>query len=358
MRDYSVDSDLRRILVIRLRQLGDTLLVTPLVRQLKRVYPDAEVDVLCQPQNSVIFQHSPHVATRHMLPRKCPTSQLLGVVHAVRRRRYDLVIDCHGLPKTAALARASGGKQRVGYEGGFLRGPACYTCAVAPEALPDEYFGRRNLRLWGDHRADFDDLDLDFPIGEADQEAAEAFAHEFFRGPAVAMHVVAQEDAKRWPPEKFAEVADRLALEGFTPWLVYGPGQERLAQEVVDRMASPAVAGYPMLSFAELMGVMRRCALFVGNDGGPHHVAAAAGLPMVSLFRISPVPWTRPARPHQRFLAPEEVRTPCDACGRFLPHAFKEIPVESVWEEIQHVLRAAPAISEADDSRTPGAAEE
>ncbi|TWT72787.1 Lipopolysaccharide core heptosyltransferase RfaQ [Posidoniimonas polymericola] len=328
----------QRILVVRLRMLGDTLLATPLVRQLKRLYPDAEVDVLCQPNNGAIFLHSPHVAHRRLLRRKAPLSELRGLIGAMRRRRYDLAIDLHALPKTAWLTLASGAQRRIGYRKAVVRGPLCYTESTPRDQMPFEYNARRNLRLLGDDRVDFDDLDLEFPISPADEAFAQRFNEEHLPGKTVAMYVISQDPNKSWPPEKFALLADRLSERGYTPLMVYGPGQERSVREVTDRMRTPAVIDYPMPTFPQLMGVMRRCDLFVGNDGGPHHLAATAGLPMVSLFQISPVEWTRPHREHQRFVASTEVQTPCDSCGRFVDEPFKEIPADAVWEEVERVL--------------------
>ncbi len=204
--------------------------------------------------------------------------------------------------------------------------------------MPYEYNARRNLRLLGDDRVDLEDLDLEFPINAADEAFAERFKNDYLPGKTVAMYVVSQDDNKRWPPEKFAQIADRLQERGYTPLVVYGPGQLEASREMTSRMQSPAVIDYPMPTFPQLLGILKRCDLFVGNDGGPHHLAATAGLPMVSLFQINPVEWTRPGRPHQRFVASTEVQTPCDSCGVFVDRPFPEILVESVWEEVSRVI--------------------
>ncbi|TWT36059.1 Lipopolysaccharide core heptosyltransferase RfaQ [Posidoniimonas corsicana] len=318
--------------------LGDSLLATPLVRQLKRIYPEAEVDLLCQPQNGAIFLYSPHVAQRHLLRRKASAGEIWSVVRAMRERRYDLAIDLHGIPKTAWLTLASGAKRRIGYRKWLARGPLCYTESTPRDQMPYEYNARRNLRLLGDGRVDYDDVDLEFPISSEDEAFADQFKADHIPGRTVAMYVISQDPDKIWPPERFAQIADRLSERGYTPLMVYGPGQEQATREVTDRMKSPAVVDYPMPTFPQLMGVMRRCDLFVGNDGGPHHLAATAGLPMVSLFQISPVEWTRPHREHQRFVAPSEVQTPCESCGTFVDRPFKEIPTDVVWEEVERVL--------------------
>ncbi len=333
----------RRILVIRLRQLGDTLLATPLLRQLRRLYPSAEVDVLCQPQNEVILRQNPHINRRIVLPAGAAFGKLWEIASQLRRNRYDWVLDSQAMPKTAILSRIAGAARRVPLRNRPLRNRLFYTHAIDASQSPLEYAGRQNLRLTLDPRIDPDDLTLEFPICAESEAVAERFAHRYLQGPTAAMFVVASTPERQWPLERFAGLADRLSDSGLSPLILYGPGQEGAARFVADQMRRPALIDYPMLGFAELRGVLARCDLFVGNDGGPHHVATAAGVPSVTLFRINPVRWAPPGRPHQRFVASTDVASPHEACGLFTPEPFESIPVDAVWRQIERSL-SAPAL--------------
>ncbi|QDU88469.1 Lipopolysaccharide core heptosyltransferase RfaQ [Pirellulimonas nuda] len=333
----------RRILVIRLRQLGDTLLATPLLRQLRRLYPAAEIDVLCQPQNEAILRHNPNIDRRIILPAGAGVRRFLEVAAGLRQQKYDWVLDSQAMPKTAVLTRLSGAARRVPLRSRPLRNRLFYTHAIDDAQAPLEYAGRQNLRLTLDPRVDLDDLALDFPIGPESEAVADRFARRYLAGPTAAIFVVASTPERQWPLERFAELADRLADSGLRPLLLYGPGQEGAARSVADRMRRQALVDYPQLGFAELRGVLARCDLFIGNDGGPHHVATAAGVPSVTLFRINPVRWSPPARPHQRFVASTDVASPHEACGLFTPEPFESIPVDAVWRQIERSL-SAPAL--------------
>ena len=120
--------------------------------------------------------------------------------------------------------------------------------------MPHEYNARRNLRLLGDVRVDLGDLDLEFPISPQDDAYGEQFKQQHSPGKTVAMYVLSQFEEKRWPAEKFAHTADRLAERGYTPLMVYGPGQEEMARETTRQMEAKAVVGYPMPTFPAVDG--------------------------------------------------------------------------------------------------------
>lgn len=345
---------MRRILFIRLRELGDAILTTPAVRQLKRIHPDAELDVLCEPRTAVVYRHHPHVRRCYLLPRPCGPREFIDLACRLWRRRYDMVIDPQSLPKTAVLARLTGARRRCGFHRRWLANRMTYTHPLRP-GPPAEYTCISTLRLLLDDRVDFADLRPDFYVGESERAEAERFRSHWFRGPVVAVNVASRHEDRRWCPAKFAVVADRLEDCGFQTWLVYGPGEEPIARAVASHMRHRPLFEYPMVSFPVLKGIMEGCCLFVGVDGGPNHVAKACGVPSVTLFgRIHPEIWTAPDNPGQRF-----VGTRADA--RFHPvtrgrcvnvDLVPDIPADVVWEEIESLLdaglvTAAPAVRHA-----------
>lgn len=331
----------KRVLVIRLRQLGDSLLVTPLLRQLHKLYPQAQIDVLCQPQNEIVFRHNRAVAQRILLRRGATLREFFQVARQVRDQKYDWVLDSQSLPKTGLLALLSGASRRVPIRDRTLLNALCHTERIEKDYEVPDYSARLNLKLAGDPRIDLNDLALDFPIGDADRAAAMRFAHKRLPGPTVAMYVAATHPERCWPADRFAALADRFADSGLMPFLVYGPGQEATVKSVQKQMRRPALVDYPMLSFPELRGVMEHCTLFVGNDGGPLHVAISAGIPTVSLFRLNPSSWVPPNNPNHRFLATMQMYSKTQAHGVFLPRPFFEIPIDEVWRQVERVLSVA-----------------
>src|SRR5687767_13387753 len=121
-----------KILLIRLRLIGDVVFTTPIPRALKRVFPDAHVAYLVEPDAAPVVTGNPHLDEVIVAPRPRGLARLVGdlrLARSLRRRRYDLVIDLHGGPRSAWLALLSGAPRRIGYQ---IKGRTwMYTRAVA-----------------------------------------------------------------------------------------------------------------------------------------------------------------------------------------------------------------------------------
>lgn len=327
------------ILVIRLRELGDTLLTTPVLRQLRRLHPRARIGVLCQTANVCVMEHNPHVDEMIVLPRKASAGEFLRIAARLRQRHYDLVVDVQSLPKTALMARLTCGHQRLGYRKPGWRNRLCYT---HPYLEPvGEYSARQHLGLLQDDRVDLDDIGLDFPISDEAASAADAFCRTYLRPPVAAVFGVSRFGYRMWPVKKMAAVADRLARLGMQPWLVYGPGQAEAAHQITSQMRYPALVDYEMPSFATLRAIFGRCALFFGNDGGPKHVAVAAGIPTVTVSQANRAQiWSPPGSPRHRVACTRLTPGVAELTGTYTnTDTLAEIPVDAVWKEIAAALR-------------------
>ena len=108
-----------RILLIRLRLIGDVVFTTPLIRALRRAYPDAWIAYLVEREAAPVVEHNPHVDEVVIAPRTRGARRIaddLALARRLRRERFDLVLDLHGGPRSAWLTWASGAGERVGYD--------------------------------------------------------------------------------------------------------------------------------------------------------------------------------------------------------------------------------------------------
>ena len=332
-------SEVRRTLVIQLRELGDTILTTPLFRQLRRIHPQSEIDMVCQRSNRRLVEHHPLISQIFELKRKAGAGEFLAFASKLRQRNYDLIVDAQSLPKTAILARLAAGRRRVGFRVGWLRDRLCYTHPY--RSPPFDFSSRNKLLLLQDDRVDPDDVRLEFYVSDEDKAAAARFREEHFRAPVVAIYGITRFEHRRWPAPKLASIADRLAEQGYQPFLIYGPGEESLARELADQMRCAPLLDYRMPSIPVLKEILTGCELLVGNDGGPKHFANAAGIPTVVVMDgVSAVRWTPRNRPDQRVVRPR-VEVPEDyVCGKVLDVAsLAEISVDAVWEQIEELAR-------------------
>lgn len=334
--------EVSRILVIRLRELGDTLLTTPLLRQVRRLHPRAEIDVLCQRASQAVLAHNPNVDATFLLPPRASAVSFLAVATALRRR-YDLVIDVQSLPKTAIMTRLVGGRQRMGYRRRGWRNRLCYTRPHRQRG--GEYAARQHLRLLQDDRVDYDDVALDFAVATETQDAADRFVRRHLKPPFAGIFGICRFGQRAWPAEKTAVVADRLAAAGIRPWLVYGPGDEYAARRIAARMRHQPVIGYPMPDFPTLRAILGRAEMFFGNDGGPKHAAVAAEIPTVTICAAEHgTAWGPPNDPRHRVVATRAYPGVAPLAGTFTEaDTLAEIPVFAAWQEVRRALEQAGA---------------
>jgi lipopolysaccharide heptosyltransferase II len=290
-----------RILLVRLREIGDVVFTTPAVRALRRRFPDAHLTYIVEPAAAPVIVGNPHlnrviVAPRAPGLRGACADVALGL--RLRRERYDLAIDFHGGPRASLLAWLSGARVRLGYE---IVGRAwMYTRRVGrPRALRP----RHSVENQWDLLASLDIAPPDrvaFPVEmAADSRAAAHVADRLTRAgvrdtdTTIVVHVSAGNPFRRWPSEHFAELVSALAdaAAGHRIIVTSGPSEHQAAERVVtDARArlAPDVRGRVLscgeFSLAELRALLDRAALYIGGDSGPLHIAATTAVPIVGLY--------------------------------------------------------------------------
>jgi predicted lipopolysaccharide heptosyltransferase III len=283
----------RNVLAIKLRYLGDVLLATPTLHALKAAFPAARLSVLVNRGTEDILRGNPHVDEIIPLDRGSLYQQG-RFVWEIRRRRFDTVVDLTDGDRAALLTRSSGAAVRIGFNAERRWTGRCYTTVVSGEA--------------GAHRIERDLAAL-APLGVAAREHVprlwlmpeddgnvERLVHEVGL-PTNAPWVVIQPGArywfKAWPVERFAELADRLHDRFGCHVLVGGSPQEASLTQSVVRLAKTRLVSIAGRSDVRtLAALLKRSALFVGNDTGAMHIAAAVGTPVVGLFGPSnPSEW-------------------------------------------------------------------
>jgi lipopolysaccharide heptosyltransferase II len=280
-----------RILVVDLDNVGDVLLATPAIRSLRRCFPEAVLDVLVTDYAAPVLRGNSHVDEILTCGKGIVAASFwerASLAWRIRRRRYDLgvILEAHwGYAGFAELLLAVAGvPRRIGRDLGKHRG--LLTTAVLPRQQHwiDTYLevvGLIGAKPDGDH--------MDFPISPVDEAAAEAWCRErglagstpivFF--PGGNQHLI----SRRWGIEGFAAVGDALARSWQAPVVVIGgPADTALAEAVVARMTVPALSAAGVLSLGATGALLRRCRLFITNDSGPLHIAAAVGAPVVVIL--------------------------------------------------------------------------
>lgn len=293
----------RRILVVKLADLGDLLTTSPALRALRLSFPRTRIDLLATPGSAGLLHGSdlvdrliPFDKFAFDRPRDAPAALPAGLALGRRLRgaRYEALVLLHhlttawGTAKYAALALASGAPIRAGLDNG--RGRFLTHHAV------DRGFGERHevdywLAVVGTLGATNPAPKLEVTIPPAAEAAAAArwAALGLGDGPTALLHPGsgAFSPARRWPAERYAALADRLAGDlGLRVGVLAGPapGEPELARRLIRAMRRPAALVEGVPTPQELAALLRRASLFVGNDGGVMHLAAAVETPSVAIF--------------------------------------------------------------------------
>lgn len=282
---------MERILIIKLRAVGDVVLSTIVIDNLRGTFPTAAIDFLTEAAaRDVVSGHAQLneilILERAAIAGMDPRDQLranLAFLQRVRGRRYDLVFDFFGNPRSALITRWSGAAWRVGYDYRFRR--RAYN-VVVPSRADQVHEAEWHLDALTHLGIPVLSRHLSMAQSEAAAVRAEAFWHEAeLEGKrVVALNFSGGWPAKRWPLERFAELAGHVAGRYDARLLaVWGPGELPQAQELA-AMAPVPVTLIPETNLKELAALLGRVDLLVSTDSGPMHIAAAMGTPCVALF--------------------------------------------------------------------------
>ena len=351
-----------RILVVDLDNIGDVLLATPAIRALRRCFPEAVLDVLVTDYAAPVLQGNSHVDGILTCGKGIVAASLwerATLAWRIRRRQYDLgvVLEAHwGYAGFAELLLALAGVPiRIGRDLGKHRELLTAAVPVCQQHWIDTYL--EVVALAG---AKPDGDGLDFPISADDETEAADWCRE--RGlagtapivifPGGNQHLI----SRRWGIEGFATVGDSLARSWRAPVVVIGgPADAALAETVVSRMSIPARSAAGALSLGATGALLRRCRLFITNDSGPLHIAAAVGAPtVVILGPTDPLVFGPRDTLHEIVRAPLPC-SPCIRVGDFpdCPIIPRELCLQAVTPAM--VLEAAERLL-ARTARTTGAA--
>ena len=282
-----------RILLVRLRLIGDVIFTTPAVRALKLWLPAVHLTYLTEPAAAPVLDGNPHLDDIITIPRASGIRRLLDdVLYArrLRKRRFDAVIDFHGGPRSRWLTWASAAPMRVGYAGPGNH--LVYTHRVPrPADLAPRHAVRNQWDLLGQLGGalaepptpahDAVEMSED-PVATRHVENRLNAAGVSAGDPLIVLHTSAGNLFRRWPVDAFADAIARLARQDETRTFVVtgGPSEPgtvaRVQAAVTSRVGQggPTVINGDQFGLAELRSLIDRAAVFIGGDSGPLHVAA------------------------------------------------------------------------------------
>lgn len=270
-----------RVLIIRLSALGDVLFALETVAALRQERPDVAIDFVAEDRFQQLLHDHPHIDRVLVYPRR-HRLRIPGSILALRKTRYDVALDLHGIQKSAMHMLFAKARHKVGPASPASREGATFAYNLTvPMPTPPP------------HRAVVGHMLLK-AIGLSGEPAPPTIATtepptsilEGLPRPRVLLHPGTSAFAafKRWPSDRFAELARRLTVRGIGVVIGFGPGEEHLAAPALAQATGSRAANGAELGLLGLGGIMRHCDVVVAADTGPLHLAAAVGAPCVALF--------------------------------------------------------------------------
>jgi ADP-heptose:LPS heptosyltransferase len=310
---------LRRIAVFRALQLGDLLGAVPALRALRKAAPRARITLIGLPWASsfverysmlvddlIVFPGYPGMPETEAQPDALPR-----FLEAARAEAFDLAIQLHGSGGlTNPLTLALGARRAAGFH---AAGEPCPDAETFILWNPHEHEVLRYLRLLSHIGIAPDGEHLAFPLQQADHAECARAVPGLKAGSYVCIHPGARLPSRRWPPQRFAEVADGLAADGWTVVITGSADEGVLTAAVREAMRTPSIDLTGRTSLGALAALVSGARLLVCNDTGVSHVAAAVGTPSVVVCSgADPGRWAPLDRRRHHVLSAD---VPCRPCA-------------------------------------------
>jgi lipopolysaccharide heptosyltransferase II len=336
--------NVRRVLVVRLRSIGDTVLSTPSLIALKRFLPEAQIDVLLEDWVAPVLDGFD--AVDNVLTVGKDAKSRIRTAWQIRRNKYDVAFNLHGGTTATFFVRASGAPYRVGYKNFQYSFLYNHLLASSAEFWQREktHSAEQQLALLGLVGVPV----LDRPktrlaVTETALSSIENKLSSFILHPSsfALFHPASAFETKQWATENFAHVAEFLFEKGLSSVAVATQSERGVLEKLRETSGVP-IEIFDDLTLPEITALASKAKIFVGNDSGIAHIAAAVETPSVVIFGSSNINHWRPWTNARHEIVFEKM--PCQPCAGYFckefgePECIKNVSVENVIEAIEKVL--------------------
>ena len=269
-----------KILIIKPAAIGDVLLATPVIENLRHNFPDAEINFLTQKFCKEALTDNPFLSKALTYDLRYDSTAFL--IKHLTRQKYDLVIDLFGNPRTAIVTYMIDARYRVGYKFNWRR--FAYNIKVDPRRreLHNIEFNLESLRRLG---LEIITSKPRFVLNSVHKE----FAEEFFeknglsKGNVIGINPHGTWKTKVWYAEKFIELGKMLTKK-YNILLFWGNNSEKLNAEKISNAIGKKAILIPETDLKYMGALILNCSVFVTNDTGPMHIAWILGVNTVAIY--------------------------------------------------------------------------
>jgi ADP-heptose:LPS heptosyltransferase len=352
----------RRILVVKVHGLGDSVMVRSILEHFRRRHPDVDIGILAGPANRDVLTTGSNFHLHQYNQRTVSAGMILRTLSDIRRRRYEAAVDFEqGSLAGSAFIRATGIRVRAGFI------PLSKSAKAALLTHPIRF--READSMWASFVRLIRTIDGTFPemvstIPLPLDDNARHSIRDWIRSKtcsvnsqAVIFHLgcAPTRSYRQWPVERFIALAERLRLHkpNLSLFLTGQPSERPLVEQFVSGYSGPVVDATGLGSIMKTAALLAECDLLVSNDTGIMHLGAAMGAPTVGIFgSASPLRWA-PVGPHATAVSASGVecspcaetyllRDPVDCSNPDRMRCLREVSVDMVLEAITRVTSERP----------------
>jgi lipopolysaccharide heptosyltransferase II len=281
-------SQIKKILLIRLRRIGDVILTTPAISSLRQGIPTASISYIVEKPYRELVEGNPNLDKVIVLEKKQSLRDFLKLIRLIRKEKYDVVLDFHGGPRASLITLLSKAKLKVGYRVKYKN--FIYNIKL-PRSPKEGHFHsvENHINLVKALGVDVKSLPpLYLPKAQKTEiEKVEKFIEENSLGGSkiIAIHIGAGNAFRNWGVDNLVQLTNLLARRPDVKIVLVGTSEDQKAEEeILKKSAASLLSLVGRLNLREVKEFISHSSLFVGPDSGPMHIAASTTTPIVALF--------------------------------------------------------------------------
>jgi lipopolysaccharide heptosyltransferase II len=330
--------EIKKILLIKPRGIGDIVLSTIVLDNLRSFFPSAEIHYLVEEFARQSVEDNPLVKKIHTMQK---TEFAYFVAQRIRKEKYNLVIDMWSNPRSAQITFLSGAKYRLGYS---YRGRRYAYNIKANAGRGDVHSAEHNLELLKAIDVPIISKNIHYYISKNSMEKADTFFQKSKLINRTIIGVIPSGgwESKRCDAEKWIEICRELVDQfDVSLLLLWGPGDERDVEKIKNELKDEIVVS-PETDVDEMAALINNCNVIIANDSGPMHMAAALNIPTLGLFGPTNPKNHGPFNTNSDYIIKGDLH--CIICNKlFCPYdheCMKELPVDEVMQKAEQLGRS------------------
>lgn len=327
--------DIKKILLIKPRGIGDIVLSTIILDDLRKNFPSAEIHYLTETFAKDALANNPLVTKVHTMEK---TEFVLKVAARLRKEKYNMIIDLWSNPRSAQITFLTHAKYRVGFS---YRGRKYAYNILGTSGKGEHHAAEHNLELLKAMGIEITSRRIHFYVSEEDDSWAEQFIKTNIL---IGKKIVGIIPSGGWPSKrcdasKWVEICNAIKEKYQVIFLIlWGLGDENDADFIKNNLDDEAIL-IPEVKIGKMSALINNCDLIIANDSGPMHIAAALGIPTLGIFGPTNPKAHGPYSTNSDYVIKEDLH--CIICNKLVcPYnheCMTQLPVEEVLRKVEEI---------------------